>query len=418
MVEYDPADRALAHERVVPHAAVPREDLDAVCLGAKARVLLGDVVGDDEVEVLLGELGLGVVLDVLRLCGEADEDLVRLLLAELVEDVGVALEHERELPVLLLDLVSRYDLGPVIGDGGRLDDDIRGRELPEHGFAHLPRRLDAHDAHALRHGQSAWRRHQHDIGAAALCLLRDGIAHAARRAVAKVAHGVERLDGAAGRHEYLLARELLPLGEEGSELLYDGGWLRQAPLAADAAGEHAARWLDDVISPCGEVAQVALRHGILVHVRVHRRRGKDRCLCREQGRRQHVVGDAGRCLGKDVGRRGCDQHSVGERGERDVLDMVVRHLGPHVRRHRLATDLAEGQLRDEVLGAARHDDMDLRAGLLQAARDLDGLVGGDAARHTEHDLLAREGACVLLFHRLHLLPCCFLKESYWSISSS
>ena len=143
MVEYDPADRALAHERVLPHAAVAGEDLDAICLGAKARVLLGDVVGDDEVEILLLELALRILVHALRFGRKADEDLAFLLLAELVEDVGVALEHERELPVLLLDLVGRYDLGPVVGDGGRLDDDICGLILLEHGFAHLPRRLDA-----------------------------------------------------------------------------------------------------------------------------------------------------------------------------------------------------------------------------------------------------------------------------------
>ena len=71
MVEYDPADLALAHERVLPHAAVACEDLDAVGLGAEAGVLGGDVVGDDEVEVLLLKLALGVVFDVLGLCGEA-----------------------------------------------------------------------------------------------------------------------------------------------------------------------------------------------------------------------------------------------------------------------------------------------------------------------------------------------------------
>ena len=332
---------------------------------------------------------------------------MRLLLAELVEDVGVALEHERELPFLLLDLVRCDDLWPVVGDGGRLDDDVRRLVLLEHGFAHLPRRLDAHDAHAFGHRQGARAGDEHDFGAAARGLLRDGVAHAARRAVAEVAHGVERLDRPAGGHEDLATGECLPLGEERHERLHDGGGLRQAALALYAAGEHAARGLDDVPAPCGEVAQVALRHGGFVHVRVHRGRGEYRCLCREQGRRQHVVGNARRGLGDDVGRRRRDQHGVGKCGERDVLDVVVRYLGPHVSRHRLIADLAERQLRDEVLRAARHDDVDLGAGLAQTARDLDGLVGGDAARHAEHDLLARKGSCVLLFHRLHLPPLLF-----------
>ena len=71
-----------------------------------------------------------------------------------------------------------------------------------------------------------------------------------------------------------------------------------------------------------------------------------------------------------------------------MLDMILRDFGPHIRSHRLAADFAEGQLRDKVLGAARHDDMDLGTGFFQPARNLDGLVGSDAARDAEHDFPA------------------------------
>ena len=64
-------------------SAVPKKYFDAVRADAKARVLLGDVVGDDEVEVFLREFAQRICLDVLGLGGKADEDLTRLCPPEL-----------------------------------------------------------------------------------------------------------------------------------------------------------------------------------------------------------------------------------------------------------------------------------------------------------------------------------------------
>ena len=50
-----------------------------------------------------------------------------------------------------------------------------------------------------------------------------------------------------------------------------------------------------------------------------------------------------------------------------------------------ARDRLEGERPDEPRGRLRHDGDDVVAALLQAARDLDGLVGADAAGHAEGD---------------------------------
>ena len=63
-----------------------------------------------------------------------------------------------------------------------------------------------------------------------------------------------------------------------------------------------------------------------------------------------------------------------------MFDVPMRRLFPHVERHGLSRDLAEGQRRDKMGGLLRHDDVNLRPSLAQAARNLHRLVGGDAAR--------------------------------------
>ena len=65
-----------------------------------------------------------------------------------------------------------------------------------------------------------------------------------------------------------------------------------------------------------------------------------------------------------------------------------RRLGlgvEQVRAHALAGQRLEGQGADELLRGARHDHAHLGARAHQQARQLGGLVGGDAAGHAEDD---------------------------------
>ena len=139
-----------------------------------------------------------------------------------------------------------------------------------------------------------------------------------------------------------------------------------------------------------ELCHIFLRHGIFIHRAVHRRSEEDRRCDSKQRRRQHVVGYARRRLGNDVRRSGRDEHKIHQTRQSDVLDVPMRRLFPHVERHGLSRDLAEGQRRDKTGGLLRHDDVNLRPFLAQAARNLHRLVGGDAARDAQKDLLVRK----------------------------
>ena len=81
----------------------------------------------------------------------------------------------------------------------------------------------------------------------------------------------------------------------------------------------------------------------------------------------------------DVGGRRRHQQQIDGRGERDVLDVGVGARLPLIGDHLAARDRLERERPDEAAGRARHDGDDVVALLLQAARDLDRLVGADAA---------------------------------------
>ena len=96
----------LRHERMILRAAVRIEDLHMIRRYTKARILLRDIVRDDKVEVLLCKFPACIFRDVLRLCRKADENLMLLFLSELIEDVGVARERQRQFAVRFCVLPS------------------------------------------------------------------------------------------------------------------------------------------------------------------------------------------------------------------------------------------------------------------------------------------------------------------------
>ncbi len=81
-------------QRLVEAARV--EQAHRVGVGAEARAGRGHVVGDDEIEVLGGELPPRLGRHVAGLGREADQEPASLAGAEPGQDVGVALELEGE----------------------------------------------------------------------------------------------------------------------------------------------------------------------------------------------------------------------------------------------------------------------------------------------------------------------------------
>ena len=87
--------------------------------------------------------------------------------------------------------------------------------------------------------------------------------------------------------------------------------------------------------------------------------------------------------------RGSHDDEVGALADLGVRDGGGR-IVPEFGLHRLGSERAERGAADEAFGAGRHDRHDVRPGIDETARHLDGLVGGDAAGHSENDALAGE----------------------------
>ena len=66
-----------------------------------------------------------------------------------------------------------------------------------------------------------------------------------------------------------------------------------------------------------------------------------------------------------------------------MLDIAVGAAPPLAADHRAPGDRLEGHLADEPPGSAGHHGGDIVTALLQPPRDLDRLIGADAARHAK-----------------------------------
>jgi hypothetical protein len=104
---------------------------------------LADIVGDDQVEVLAGQLGLGVGQQIAvsaakptRICPAG------LAAPEPGEDVGRGLEDDVGRPSSLLELAGATVAGTEVGYGRGHDHHVRlGRQPASHGRVHLRRSL-------------------------------------------------------------------------------------------------------------------------------------------------------------------------------------------------------------------------------------------------------------------------------------
>ena len=95
-------------------------------------------------------------------------------------------------------------------------------------------------------------------------------------------------------------------------------------------------------------------------------------------------------LREEVRRGRRDDDGVGAARNVDVAHRVVGAGLPQVGQHRPSGQRLERHRRDEARRGLGHHHVDDDAGLDEQARELRGLVRGDAAGHAEHDARARD----------------------------
>ncbi len=120
--------RSAASSRTGPDG---RDDADLVVVGPEP-LPLADLVGDHEVGPLRRHLFPGVGDDVVRLRGEADQDLARFFFRpSRARMSGGLLDGQRVAGDIVFRGLRRPDLlEPEVGDGGGHEDDIRLRGRP------------------------------------------------------------------------------------------------------------------------------------------------------------------------------------------------------------------------------------------------------------------------------------------------
>ncbi len=104
-----------------------------------------------------------------------------------------------------------------------------------------------------------------------------------------------------------------------------------------------------------------------------------------------VVGDPVRHLGKKVGGRRRDDDEIGLAREPDMADLVLVLDVEEIPMDTLAADRGNGERRHELMRRAAHRRADARAVILQAANELEHLIGGDAAADDDQDFPAGKG---------------------------
>ena len=103
-MQYITSDHTLGGAVDLPLRTLPRQHRHLILLGIDADPVAADVVGHDEIQILSRELFLGVLDQRLGLGGEADQQALPSLSAELGQDVRSFSESKFQRAPPLLDL--------------------------------------------------------------------------------------------------------------------------------------------------------------------------------------------------------------------------------------------------------------------------------------------------------------------------
>ena len=164
-------------------------------------------------------------------------------------------------------------------------------------------------------------------------------------------------------------------------------------LAHEVAGQLARTRLDDVIAIGTELLQILLGGRMGKHVEVHGRCDEYGRLGRQIRCDEHVVGNAIGHLADGGGRSGSNQHGIGPKAQVHMTVPRTVALGEELADDRLAGKGRQGNGRDKLLARRRDDHLHLCPTLDEATDDVAGLVGSNATRNAQNNLLAFQYIC-------------------------
>jgi hypothetical protein len=168
-------------------------------------------------------------------------------------------------------------------------------------------------------------------------------------------------------------------------------------LTLGPAGQFPGPRLQDRTAAQSQTGQIFLHDGVGVHFCIHRRADEHRCGRGKQRRGQQVIGDPRRHLADQVGRRRCDDHEFGKRGQGNMVHLKTSGQVEKVRGNTIPGEALEGQRGDEFAGMVGHHHPDLGPAPDQFPDQFGGLIGGNAAGDAQNDFF-------LLQHGPGLLP--------------
>ncbi len=377
-------------------------------VGRETGTGCAQIVGHQHVTTLGGEFARGVGLQVLGLHREAaDRLVVAPMPAGPCEDVGIRRElHGDAGTAVLLDLLVGMVRRTEIAHGGGHHRDVRMPEVRAHRVEHLLRGGDAHHIDPIRRVERSRAGDQRHPRAHVARLFGKGVSHLAGGMVRQIPDRIERLPRRSGGDQHMKAvqRQFVKrtaCAQQARRRRFDHGRLLHAPLAGVAAGKHAGLRLDDRPTELPAGIEIALRHGVLVHVHIHGGTKDLRALVVGKHRaRQLVVGDAARDLRDDVRARRRDDQQVGPFRVGHMIDpqrVGRRHIAvvvpgaEHGGARAGVRQRAERQGSDELLRGGGHRHAHLVALPAPVGSEMACLERGDAAGHSEKNM--RHGSC-------------------------
>ena len=364
------------------------DEMNGVAVAAHDAGRRRNIVGDDPVAALAGELRLGVGDDVVGL-GRKAYDQPRpagLAMRDGGEDVGVLHEFDGRRPAMLLDLAA------ALICCGRQSATAAAKTATSAGSAFSTA------ASISRAVSTCTTDTPGGSGrlTGPLTSITSAPAAAAAAAMAWPCLPDERLastrTGSSGslvgpdvtRTRLPASRPSLRSSASAAAAISSGSAMRPMPASPRSAISPAFGPMN-CNAVRAQLRQIALRRLRRPHMRVHRRREQDRLVGRKQHRGRQIVRLPGCHFGDQIRGRRRDDDQIGLARHADMADIEFALRIEQIGVGALAGERAGRERRDEMRRRRRENAAHARAAILQTPDQVERFVGRDAAADDEQD---------------------------------